>query len=173
MPGDFSVTVKGLVEWQRALKTLQQPQLGQVVGLAMKDSMQSELVPAIKRQLASDARGQGDRSRPAKRGRGGPLARNVTVRRASKRGRRDRNEMVAYNAAPRAWYRHFFIQGTERHSLAKGAKRRSGLKQNVPPIHPGARDHNSVERAVTGKQAIVAKRMGEAVMFRYRKAVGK
>lgn len=168
--GDFRVQLKGLVEFHRALKEVQRPLLGRTVGQAMKDSMSRVIVPVIKAKTpvgpaphTSAARG--------KRGRTGPLKRNVTVRQSQKRSRRDAREMAAVNAGPRAWYRHFVIQGTERHSLAKGSRRDKGIGQHLPPIHPGSHDNDFVAEAVTGRAAAVAQAMGDAVIRRVAQAL--
>ena len=170
MAGDFRVQVKGVVEFHRALKTMQQPMLTQVVGASMKESSTQVLVPAIKAKAPPGPAPHTSAERGT-RGRKGPLSKTVTTRKAKARGRRDAREMVAYNTGPRAWYRHFVIQGTQRHSLYPGARVRTGRYQDRGLIHPGSKDNNFVEEAVSGKQLQVAAAMGDAVIRRAAEAL--
>lgn len=170
--GDFRTELKGLVEFQRGLRSMQQPELKNTVQRSMSDAARTILVPAIKSKAP---RGPAPHTSAAKgkRGREGPLSRNVTVKQARKRDARVNNEMVSMNTGPRAWYRHFVIQGTQPHSLAKGASVRKGLRQNVGRQHPGSQDNNFVEEAVTGKNTELARATGDALIRRFKQAIGK
>ena len=71
------------------------------------------VVPALK---AAAPEGAPNRNTNVKRGRSGPVKRNITVKTARKRS----GEFVAIKAGPWAFYAHFGIHGTKDHVIRVG-----------------------------------------------------
>jgi hypothetical protein len=67
------------------------------------------------------------------------LRAGVVTRRKSANGRVSRVYWVSFKRGLAMRIAHLVELGTAPHSLAKGASRRKGLLQHVPPFHPGTR----------------------------------
>lgn len=65
------------------------------------------------------------------------LKKGVVSRRRKIRSRSYREYWVAFRRGLPMAIAHLVELGTAPHSLAKGASRRKGIMQNVPPFHPG------------------------------------
>lgn len=166
------VEVKGLVEGIRALGVFDERTIRGLIEAPMRSALERVAVPAIRTAAPTGPAPHTSAARGT-RGRRGPLSRNVTVKKAKRRDRRNYTEITALTVGPRAWYRHFVIQGTAPHSLAKGARRSSGLLQNVPPIHPGARANNFVEEAIKPLGPALTAQLGSTPMAAFKRALGK
>lgn len=115
---DFDLKVAGITELIAGLETLQGPELRKVITDSLSRTARGVVVPAMRRQMASDFKRTGshkDRKGVSpKRGQGGPAESNVTVRSTRKR----HGELVALGVGPRAWYGHFPIGGTKPHVIS-------------------------------------------------------
>ena len=163
------VEAKGLREALRAIGVFDEKVLQGLLEAPMRYASERVAVPAIKAKAPSGPPPHTSAAR-GKRGRKGPLSRNVTVQKAQ---RRRGDEITAVNVGPRAWYRHFVIQGTERHSLAKGARRDAGRYQDRPPIHPGSKANDFVQDAVRSIGPAMSAELSNAPMSAYKRALGK
>jgi len=166
MSSPITFTVKGLKEVQRGFRSLKNPELTKTVKPAISEGSKKLLVPAIKSKAP---RGPAPHrsAKMGKRGRKGPLNKKVTTK-LVKRRYLPRGVLVGYSTAPRAWYRHLVIQGTQRHSLAKDSKVRGGIGQNKTPIHEGSRANDFVGRARKATEAPFVRSVNEAIMRVYK-----
>lgn len=82
----------------------------------------------------------------------------------------------AYSATRRTWWiafkepgrriAHLVELGTAPHSLAKGASRRKGILQDMPPHHPGTPQVPFVRPAFEATKAEVVSALGRAIWSR-------
>jgi hypothetical protein len=170
MASPIVFTIKGLDDIARGFKALKQPELTRTAKPAYAEASKKVLIPEIKKMAP---RGPSPHRSAARgtRGKKGPLSRNVTTRLMKKSqipASVRANVLFAYGTSPRAWYRHFVIKGTQRHSVAKGADVKKNLRQDVPPIHPGARPDDFVARAQTRGQAPFVTYISGALMHAYK-----
>lgn len=107
---DFRVT--GLDELLAALGDLDRKGLQNIAASSLKRSTPG-LVRAVRREAPTGPSPHVSAAR-GKRGRKGPLSRNVTARKVRAR----QGELVAISVGPRAWYKHFVIRGTRPHVIA-------------------------------------------------------
>lgn len=101
-----------------ALGELDEAGLRKLATQSMKRSLKGT-VDAIRREAPKGPAPHRSSAR-GRRGKKGPLSRNVTVRTIRRRS----GEMVALQVGPRAWYKHFVIRGTRSHVIQ--ASDRSG-----------------------------------------------
>ena len=175
---DGFVQVKGLQEAMHALGVFTDPRIfGRMIEVELGVAAKAVIVPAIQQEARSAGRYSPSKNRNrGKASRRGPLAKNVTVLQNKRKYNvkfGGGNTIAAVNVGPRAWYRHFVIQGTRRHSLFKDAKLRSGKFQARTPIHPGSRPNDFVGRAVRGKDAALTAELGNVPMREYKRRLGK
>lgn len=171
------VTVKGLEEAMRALGVFTTPTVfAKLVEAELTAAAKTVIVPAIQ-QAAPKGPAPHRSAMRGKRGRRGPLSKTVTVITNKRKYRRNNTEVGAVNVGPRAWYRHFVIQGTRPHGLLRGAKLRTGSLQDESKrrnwFHPGATPNDFVGRAVKGKDAALQGALGNAPMNEYKRRLGK
>ena len=141
MGSQIVFTVKGIKDLKRGFRSLQQPELKQITQPALKEGSQKFVVPAIKQEAKLANEYSPSKSRLiGKRGRKGPLARNVTTKLVKRRHLKKHNALVAYSTKPNAWYRHFVIKGTRR-SKSNPFVDRAGRSQR-------ARVTNFIHRAI-------------------------
>lgn len=169
------VEIRGLQEALNAMGVFTDPAVfNKMVTAELAAAAKEVIVPAIQGEAKSASKYSPSRSRTrGKQGRRGPLAKTVTVKNNKRKYRRNSTEVAAVNVGPRAWYRHFVVQGTRRHSLAKGAKLRTGKFQDRGRIHPGAKPNDFVGRAVKGKDAALTREMGKTPLAEYKRRLGK
>jgi hypothetical protein len=89
----------------------------------------------------------------------------------------------AYSATRRVWWiafrepgrrvAHLIELGTAPHSLAKGASRRHGIMQDVPPHHPGTPQVPFVRPAFESQKATVVSALGRAIWARITIGLGR
>ncbi|MBX3031913.1 MAG: HK97 gp10 family phage protein [Chloroflexi bacterium] len=111
MTEDVAFRVTGIDELLATLGALDEKGMRALATKSMKRSTKG-LETAIKR-AAPVGTGHRRSSQVGKKGKRGPLARNVTTRSI----RRRQGELVALQVGPRAWYKHFVIRGTRRHVI--------------------------------------------------------
>jgi len=166
----ITFTVKGLDDIQRGFRSLRQPELTRTAKPAFAEGSKKVFVPEVRRQAP---RGPSPHKSAARgtRGRKGPLHKNVTTR-LLPRGRLPASirssVLFAYGTSPRAWYRHFVIKGTQRHSLARGARVKGNVNQSMRPIHPGSRGNDFVGRAQKRGEAPFLQHFSGALMSVYK-----
>jgi hypothetical protein len=170
VPQPLVFTVKGLADIQRGFRTLQRPELSRVTKPAFGDGSKKILVPEVKAQAKSARRySPGPSRNRGKRGKKGPLASKVTtrlVKRSNMPASVRANQLFAYSTAPRAWYRHFVIKGTQQHSVRKGARVKGNVNQ-IPPFVK-ARDNDFVGRAQKATEPKFVRYVNDALMRAYK-----
>ena len=148
MPKPVVFTVKGLDSIQRGFRALAQPELTRTAKPAFAEGSKKYYLPEVKQAARSASQySPGPGRNRGGRGKKGPLARNVTTKLLDRKSTKKHNLLFGYTTGPRAWYRAFVIQGTHGHSLAKGARLKTGVNQNLPPFHPGSVGNDFVSRA--------------------------
>lgn len=173
------VEVKGLIEAINALGVFVEPRIfNKMIETELRTAAQAVIVPAIKQGALSASRySPGPGRNRGKRGKRGPLAKTVTVISNLRKYRRNHTEFAAVNVGPRAWYRHFVIQGTQPHSVLKSADVKAGRLQaegrKQHRFHPGAKPNDFVARAVKGKDAALTGVLGNVPMREYARRLGK
>lgn len=167
--------ITGMDELLASLGALDEKGMRKLATQSIKRSLKGT-VEALKREAP---RGPAPHRSSAKgrRGRKGPLSRNVTVRSL----RRRTGELVALQAGPRAWYKHFVIRGTKAHVIearaADGSRATSSEVRRINRFesgyyrtrkghlgallissrfvfrvrHPGASGNDFVSRAASGQ----------------------
>lgn len=137
MPVRTGVDVQGVGDLIHALEGLTGRELEKTTRDVFKAVGQTVIAPAVK--AAINPKGYHNRSKkPVRRGQGGPLKRNVTSRALRPR----RGETAAITTGPRAWYKHFFFQGTAKHVIsatdAAGDKATKGHIRTINKLEAGA-----------------------------------
>jgi hypothetical protein len=178
----FEIDARDLLKAQKALKALGQPQLRKTTAKALTAAAQSIVVPVMRAEIAGSVKGKSPSPRPTwmgspKRGKQGPLSKSVRSKQLRKRSARSGDEMIAIGVGPRAWYKHFVIQGTRAHTLAgpHGTYRMDGKggakvpPQGLTPWHPGAHPNDLVTR--TGRKIApqVGATLGRAILDSFAK----
>jgi hypothetical protein len=175
------VEVRGLQEALAALGVFVQPSIfNKMIEVELRAAAQAVIVPAIQKEAPIGPSPHKSAAR-GKRGKKGPLAKTVTVISGQRRYRRNSTEFAAVNVGPRAWYRHFVIQGTQPHTLRgpKGTYRMDGHgtakvpPKGLAPWHPGGRPNDFVNRAVQGKDAPLTAALGQVPVKEYARRLGK
>ncbi len=123
-PNAITITVKGIKDLRRGLRSLQQPEFQATIQPAFKEASRKFVVPAIKNEAKTANDYSPSRSRlRGKRGQKGPLAKKVTTKLVKRRHLKEHNALFAYSTKPRAWYAHMVIKGTKvRPSHPRGSK---------------------------------------------------
>jgi len=149
MPPSQVLRAHGIQGALAALEALSGKELAQTTTAVVKKVTQTRGIPIVRAALKGAIKNEGShrdkKGLKAKRGKSGPLAKNVTVRAIKKRP----NEMVAMSIAPRAWYRHFFIGGTKPHVIAasdaSGTRATSGQVRTINRLDAGYYRGNASE----------------------------
>jgi len=162
-PRATTFTVKGLDSIQRGFRALAQPELTRTAKPAFQSGSKSIFLPEVKK-LAPRGPSPHLSAVRGTRGKKGPLSKNVTTKLLASKSAKRYNLLFAYTTGPRAWYRHFVIKGTRAHSLAKGARLRGNVNQNLPPFHPGSGGNDFVDRAGEAGQARFTQSFAQAVV---------
>ena len=172
----FQIDARDLRKLDKALAAMQQPQLRSTTAKALSSAATRVVVPEMQREVASSVKGKSPRRPsdmgPPKRGTQGPLAKSVRSKQLRKRASHQ-SEMVAIGVGPRAWYKHFVIQGTQPHGLLKGARVRSGRlqseSQRAGRWHRGARSNDIVGRTGRSVAPTVGLTLGRAIVDSFAK----
>jgi hypothetical protein len=119
----IDVKTSGIGELLSALRVLQGKEMAKVLTAGIGTGLRKEVVPRLKAEAKRQVEHPGSHRGPAgKRGRGGPLEDKITVRKVRLRS----GEVAAFTVSSRAWYAHFFTQGTRPHLIA--ARHSSGQR---------------------------------------------
>lgn len=147
----IDIRVTGLDEVLAALGALDHKGLTKLASASMKRSSKG-LITAIRREapIGPSPHASSDRG---KRGRKGPLSRNVTARQVRTR----QGEMVAISVAPRAWYKHFVIRGTRRHVIEASAGGVRATGSQVRAINRLERDEYVSARVVRRRGEVIGR----------------
>lgn len=100
------------------------------------------------------------------------LKRGVVTRKRRARGRAMREYWIALKRGLPMRIAHLVEFGTAPHSLAKGASRRRGIMQNVPPFHPGDRAEPFMTPAFESEKDTVITGYGRMAFDAIVRAVG-
>lgn len=165
-----TVTLSGFRDYHRALKSISQPELTPLLKKGMKEAETKFIVPAIKRVAPKGPSPHRSAARGT-RGKKGPLARSVRTKQIKKRSLSKHGALVGYTTQPRAWYGHMVSGGTQRHSLAKGAKLRSNKFQDRGRIHPGSRSNDFIARGQESSESRVLTYIHRIVLLRYQQRI--
>ena len=159
------IDMRDIKRAQRALRTLSQPELRKTTSKSLTQAVRAVVIPEMRNVVSSSVRGSSPRRpsgmAPPKRGTSGPLAKSVRSKQYRRRGMRQ-GEMIAIGVGPRAWYKHWVIQGTQAHTLRgpRGTYRMDGAGGAVVPPrgltrwHPGGRPNDIItqtERRIAPK----------------------
>ena len=100
------------------------------------------------------------------------LKRGVVSRKRRGNGRGFREYWIAFRRGLPMRIAHLVELGTAPHSLAKGASRRKGIMQHVPPFHPGTRPEPFMTPAFEGEKQTVLVTYGRLAFAAITAAVG-
>lgn len=177
----FVVDARDLRRLDRALAAMQQPELRITTAKSLNEAANRLVAPRMREEVESSVKGSSPRKRqdwlgPPKRGTQGPLAKSVRAKQLRRRAQ-FQGEMVAVGVGPRAWYKHFVIQGTQPHGLLRGARVRSGRlqaeSQRAGRWHGGARSNDIVGRTGRSIAPTVQQTLGRAVVDSFARQMAK
>ncbi len=149
------IDMRDIKRAQRALRTLAQPELKKTVSKSLTQATRVIVVPEMRNVISSSVRGRSPSRpsgmKPPKRGTSGPMARSVRPKQYRRRGLKQ-GEMIAIGVGPRAWYKHWVIQGTQPHTLRgpRGTYRMDSAggavvpSRGLTPWHRGGRPNDII-----------------------------